>query len=76
MLHRLSKRMCIEERVSTEWKTYIIIPMYINKGDKLQCHDCTEISLLGTEYKILTTFLNKFASFGSAVRRGPGPPYS
>jgi len=35
MLHSLIKRMWIEERVPTEWKTNIIVPMYKNRGEKL-----------------------------------------
>jgi len=41
-----------------EWKTNIIVSVYKNKGDKLQGHNYTGISLLCTGYKILSTFLN------------------
>jgi len=44
MLRTLIKRMWIEERVHTEWKTNIIVPMYKNKGEELQCHECRETS--------------------------------
>jgi hypothetical protein len=38
MLHILIKRMWIEDNVRVEWKTNVIVQVYKNKGDKLQCH--------------------------------------
>jgi hypothetical protein len=47
-----------EEKVPTDWKMNIIVPMDKNIGDKLQCKNYRGISLLCTRYKILTTVIN------------------
>jgi hypothetical protein len=57
-VHRLIKGIWIEARVPTDWKTNIIVRIYKNKGDKLQCKIYRGISLLCTGYKILTTVSN------------------
>jgi sorting nexin-29 len=57
-VHRLIKGIWIDEKVPTDWKTNIIVPIYKNKCDKLQCKNYRGTSLLCTGYKILTTVIN------------------
>ena len=42
----------------TDWTTNITVPIYKNRGDKLQCKNYRVISLLCTGYNIFTTVLN------------------
>jgi hypothetical protein len=57
-IHNLIYGIWREEKVPTHWKTNIIVPLYKNRGDKLQYKNYKGISLLCTEYKILTTVIN------------------
>jgi sorting nexin-29 len=57
-IHNLIKGIWREEKIPTDWKTNIIVPIYKNKGDKVQCKNYRGISLLCTGYKIFTTVLN------------------
>jgi hypothetical protein len=47
-----------EEKIPTDLTMNVIVPIYKNRGDKLQCKNYTGISLLCTEYKISITVLN------------------
>jgi hypothetical protein len=57
-IHSLIKGIWREEKVPTDWKINIIVPIYKNKGDKLQCKNYRGLSLLCTGYKIFTTVIN------------------
>lgn len=48
ILHTLIKGIRTEEKVPTDWKTNITVPIHKKKGDKLQCHNYTEKSILCT----------------------------
>jgi sorting nexin-29 len=47
-----------EEKMPTDWTKNVIVPIYKNRGEKVQCKNYRGISLLCTGYKILTTVIN------------------
>jgi hypothetical protein len=49
--------MWIEEKVPMEWTTNIIVTIYKNKGDKLQCHNYRGKQDLEQENQIWTKLL-------------------
>jgi hypothetical protein len=57
MTHRIQDLILIiwrSERMPNEWNKSIICPIY-KKGEKSECSNYREISLLNTVYKILAT---------------------
>ena len=57
-IHSFSKGIWREGKMPTDYSKNIIVPIYKNRGDKLQCKNYRGISLLCTGYKILTVVIN------------------
>jgi hypothetical protein len=55
-IHRLICSIWNKEELPQQWKESMIVPIYKN-GDKTDCNDYWEISLLSTAYKILSNIL-------------------
>jgi hypothetical protein len=52
-IHKLINCVWNKEELPEQWKESIIVPIY-KKGDKTDCSNYREISLLSTSYKILS----------------------
>jgi hypothetical protein len=50
-IHSLIKGIWREEKMPTDWKMNITVPIYINSGERLQCKYYRGISLLCTGKK-------------------------
>jgi len=55
-IHKLIIYIWNKEELPEEWKESIIVPIY-TKGDKTDCNNYRDISLLPTTYKILSNIL-------------------
>jgi ArsR family metal-binding transcriptional regulator len=56
-IHELVNSVWTKEDLPDEWKEYIIVPVY-KKVSKTDCSNCSEISLLSTSYKMLSSILS------------------
>jgi hypothetical protein len=54
--HKLINCIWNKEELPEKWKESIIVPIY-KKGDKMDCSNYREISLLSTSYKVLLNIL-------------------
>jgi hypothetical protein len=55
-IHKLINSIWNKEELPDQWKESVIFPVY-KKGDKTDCSDYRDISLLSTAYKILSNIL-------------------
>jgi hypothetical protein len=55
-IHKVINAIWSKEELPDQWKESIIVPIY-KKGDKTDCSNYPEISLLSTSYKILSNIL-------------------
>ena len=55
-IHKLIVLIWNKEELPQEWRESIIVPAH-KKGDKMDCNNYREISLLSTSYKILSNIL-------------------
>ena len=55
-IHKFIISVCNKEELPEQWKESIIVPIY-RKGDKTDCSNYRDISLLPTMYKILSNIL-------------------
>jgi hypothetical protein len=54
-IHKLIHSISNKQELGEEWKGSIIAPIY--KGDKTDCRNCRDISLLSSTYKLLSNVL-------------------
>jgi len=52
--HKVINSIWNKEEMTEEWKESIIVPIYM-KGDKTECSNYSDISLLSTTYKFYPT---------------------
>jgi hypothetical protein len=55
-IHKLICSIWNKEELPQQWKEPITVPIY-KKGDKIDCNNYHEISLLSTAYKMLSNIL-------------------
>jgi len=55
-IHKFITSIWKKEKLSEEWKESIIVPIH-KKGDKTDCNNYRDISLLPTTYRILSNIL-------------------
>ena len=66
-IHKLIFSICNKEELAEEWKESIIVPVY-KKGDKIDCSNYREISLLPTTYKIVSnTLLSRLTPYTEEI---------
>ena len=66
-IHKLINAIWNKEDLPEEWKELIIVPIYKN-GGKTDCSNCRGISLMSTEYKILSNILlSRLTSFAETI---------
>jgi hypothetical protein len=61
-IHKLIHSVWNKEKLPDQWKESIIVPFY-KKGDKTDCSNYCEISLLSASYKILSSILSRLSQY-------------
>ena len=57
LLHQICQRIWEEERIPTQWKEGIILPLYKNKGDRRDTTNYRPITLLSVPSKVVTAVI-------------------
>ena len=59
MMHEIPKRVWEEEQMPEEWEKSVIVPIYKQKGDPLECGNFRGIKLLEHGMKMLEKILGR-----------------